>query len=352
MVIATYRSEEASQDRPLYRYLPTFQQNRAVETIHLKPLDLADTHQLVEGYLGPASPELASYVQQRTEGHPLFSVELLNDLREQNLLTKDRDARWLPPSHDIPVPRLLKQIILQRVARLGVQVETLLMTAAVVGETWTLPIVEALIDLRETVLFDALERAVQAQIIRVVDEHSETYRFAHGLIYKVLYNQLIARKRKRLHEQIASVLETHSPSDVTALAHHYYEGEIWDRAYQYLLDAGDDARRRFASYSALQFYRRAHTAAQNSRDQLDKRTYIELFERLARVHLTLEQREEAELAYAQMRDAAQAAQNRVAEGRAMSGLAVARFKLYQFDRAEKTAFEALDLAEQLQINGC
>ncbi|MEZ4608663.1 MAG: hypothetical protein R2838_00140 [Caldilineaceae bacterium] len=40
---------------------------------------------------------------------------------EQNLLRQAADGRWAPPDRSVPVPTLLRQIILQRVNRLGEQ---------------------------------------------------------------------------------------------------------------------------------------------------------------------------------------------------------------------------------------
>ena len=119
LLMATYRTEETHRDHPLYNSLPTLQRNRPVETIRLRSLSLDDTQRLITSYLGPPAPDLTSYVYQRAEGHPLFSVELLHDLVEQNLLPRDSDGRWLPPKRDMPIPTLLRQIITQRVRPVG-----------------------------------------------------------------------------------------------------------------------------------------------------------------------------------------------------------------------------------------
>ena len=41
------------------------------------------------------------------------------------------------------------------------------------------------------------------------------------------------------------------------LAHHYLEGEQWDKALEYLDLAGDKARDTFANTDALEYYRQA-----------------------------------------------------------------------------------------------
>jgi len=52
-----------------------------------------------------------SICHQRAEGHPLFTVELLNDLTAQRLLTQDRDGRGYHPSNPSRFRPFSKQLI-------------------------------------------------------------------------------------------------------------------------------------------------------------------------------------------------------------------------------------------------
>ncbi len=257
LIIATYRSEEVGSDHLLYTLLPTLHRNRPTETIQLTPLTLKDTTHLVEATLGSCTPFLARYLHQRSEGHTLFLVELLYDLIAQSLLTQDEQGHWHPPAQSVPVPILLQQVITRRVANLGQPAETFLALASVIGEVWSLSSVEQLLTWSEEILLDILEKALANRIIITEDEQSERYRFAHGLIREVLYNRQLVRRRKNLHVQIATLLEKQTPLDEAALTSHYYEAGDWAKAYQYSLQAADNARQRHASHNALHFYQQA-----------------------------------------------------------------------------------------------
>ena len=182
----------------------------------------------------------------------------------------------------------------QRVSRLGDRVEQLLSVGAVAGEVWHLEIVEQLLDMPEGELLAALASALRAELITIEDDKAEIYRFAHGLIREVLYNGQLARQRKRLHEQIAAQFERQQGTNVYAIAHHFYEAENWEKAVNYCLAAGEEADRRFASYSALQWYQRALNAAEHAGKVLDPAVLFAIYDRLGRTYLALEQREEAE----------------------------------------------------------
>lgn len=343
LFMATYRSEETGRGHPLYRYLPLLNRNRAIETLRLQPLTRADTAQLATAYQGSCHPHLADYLYQRAEGHPLFTVELLHSLVDQGFLSRNADGLWLPPDGSVPVPTLLQQVILQRVARLGEAAEKLLFHAAVVGESWSLMLVETLVELPEDVLLDTVENAVKADLIRLVDEQSEEYRFSHGLIREVLYMREAARRRKRLHARIGVALETQQPFNLAGLAYHFYEGEIAAKAYEYCLKAGDEARQRFAGNSAVSFYQQALNAAKSADDTA---AVVQLYERIGRAWRLLERRPEAEDAFTQMRDAAMSTGDLLAVGQALAELVSVRISLYQFDSADETAREVLEFAER------
>ena len=81
--------------------------NRQLDLLHLRPLSKDDVERLVTAYYGPSSPGLAAYLHERAEGHPLFTVELLDDLIARDLLSQDRDGFWLAPEGSVPVPTFL-----------------------------------------------------------------------------------------------------------------------------------------------------------------------------------------------------------------------------------------------------
>lgn len=346
LFIATYRSEDAHLDRPLNDFLLRLRRNEHVGLIQLQPLNSDDIDRLVTAFHGPCSTELADYLLKRSEGHPLFTVELLRDLISQNLLSLNNTGHWLPPEQSVQVPAFLKQLIAQRVTRSGSDVEQLLNTASVAGESWELKVIEPVLDLAEPKLLAALEHALKVELIIVEDDRAEKYRFSHGLIREVLYSTQFARRRKQLHESIAVQLERQEKDNVFSIAHHFYEAENWEKAIQYDLLAGELAVQRFAFFSALRWYQQALGAAKQVGNAIEPEVLLTIYDRLGRAHRALEQRKEAETVYGQMKDVAERCGNRIAQVNALVNLAYLRINQYQFDRAEKTAHEALEICEQ------
>jgi ATP/maltotriose-dependent transcriptional regulator MalT/DNA-binding SARP family transcriptional activator len=364
LVIATYRAEELHRDHPLYDRLPSLQRNRLLEVIRLAPFSVDDTARLVEAYHGPCSPRLARYLHERSEGHPLFLVELLNDLADQKLLAQDALGRWSPPAQSVPIPAFLQQVISARVARLDAAAEAFLAVAAVVGERWDLAVVEGVLAWPEDRLLAVLEQVLAAHLVTVIDERRERYRFRHGLIREVLYHRQVGRRRKRLHAYIAVLLEAHTPagpSSVSAsaapaptarnehiaeLAYHFYAAEEWDKALHYNRAAGDAAGPRYAAQSALQFYAQALDAAQRTATAVGADVLLALYERLGEGHTVLNHKDQAEAAFIHMLEAARRAGDPQAESRALCQLSILQGWLNRLDQARSTGNTALRIAQQ------
>lgn len=347
LFIATYRSEETRRGRPLYHHLPLIHRNDNVDTLRLTPLTKEDTSQLVTAYHGACHPLLCDYLFQRAEGHLLFTVELLRDLVDQSLLTQDDKGLWLPPDQSVPVPTLLKNVIMQRVARLGEIGEIMLSQAAVVGETWQLALVENLTAFSEDDLLDVLEQAVQADLISMIDERQEIYRFSHGLIREVLYRQHIPRRRKRLHERIGVYLEAQTPVNLAQLSHHFYEAEDWKKSFEYSSKAGREAARNYANNRAIELYQKALESIHHIPNDVDSHLHIEIYLLIGDAYRVLDQNVQAEAIYSRMRDVARITGDHYAEGVALSRLVYTRIAQYQLDLTEQTAQEALKVAEKL-----
>jgi DNA-binding NarL/FixJ family response regulator len=357
LIVATYRFEELHSDHPLYDLLPSLQRNRPLEVIRLAPFSVDDTARLVEAYHGPCSSRLARYLHERCGGHPLFLVELLNDLVDQKLLTQDALGHWSPPAQVVPIPPLLQQMILARVARLDAKAEAFLDVAAVAGERWDLAVVEGVLAWPEDTLLAVLDPVLATHIVVVVDERRECYRFSHGLIREVLYHRQVGRRRKRLHAYIAVLLEARTPPDadltpmahhehIAELAHHFYVAEEWAKAMHYNRSAGDAAGPRYAAQSALQFYAQALEAAHNLVPAVGTDVLLSLCERLGEVHAVLNHKEQAHAAFTHMLDASRSAGDRQAESRALCQLSTLQGWLNRLEQSRSTGNMALHLAQQ------
>jgi tetratricopeptide (TPR) repeat protein len=134
-----------------------------------------------------------------------------------------------------------------------------LLTAAVIGRSFRLRLLEELESGTPDAALDGLEESERANLVEVEQAGAETrYRFVHELIRQTLAEGLSLPRRQRLHARIADAIERiYGPeveAHVPALAHHLYKaGSAADagKTLKYLAAAADIASERAGHEDAL-----------------------------------------------------------------------------------------------------
>jgi ABC-type transport system substrate-binding protein len=232
---------------------------RCFTEIEVEPLADSETRALAEADAGGRLPDaLAEALGERAGGNPYFVGEAVRDLRERGALV-EQDGRLVLVG-EAEIPAALQEALQARLDRLDSGARSVITTAAVVGRSFGLPLLERL--LPKTRLPSTLSELQWLQL--VVEERSgpaPEYRFRHGLVQEAAYGALTEPGRRALHLAVAEALvELHrdSPAEVYGLlGHHFAEADESERAVEYLLRAGDAARAQHAQEEAIGFYRRA-----------------------------------------------------------------------------------------------
>ena len=176
----------------------------------------------------------------RTRGHPLFTVELLQALKNNGDLLQGPSGVWQSREiiHWDTMPARMEAVIAQRIKRLPANLRDLLATASVEGESFTVQILAHVQELSErTVLRYLADLQTQHALVQEQAElaHSGTrYQFSHILFQQYCYESLSQAQRRHRHGLVAAWLrERHQPDlePVAArLAYHYVEADDLDRA--------------------------------------------------------------------------------------------------------------------------
>ncbi len=253
LILATYRDTDLDRSHPLSDVLADLRREPGVERLDLRGLDPAEVTDFMEfaaghDLEGPAL-ELAAAVHQETQGNPFFIGEMLLHLAESGLIVQ-RGGRWESDFSltEVGIPEGIREVVGRRISRLSDTANTVLTIAAVIGQEFDAAVIEAISGVDGDAVFDALDEAARASIVREVTGRFGRYAFAHALVRSTLYEELSTNRRVRMHAQIGDALEAAHVHDLDhhldALAHHYSEGAL----------AGDPAK-------AVDYGRRAAAAA-------------------------------------------------------------------------------------------
>jgi tetratricopeptide (TPR) repeat protein len=229
------------------------------------------TNELIDSEPNHLEAAFREQLFAHTDGHPLFTVELLRNLQERGSLLKDNDGNWiqgLTLDWDT-LPARVEGVIGERIARLPEGLRETLNVSSVMGYEFIAQVIARVQKVQELELAKDLSRELQKRYL-LVFEQGETkvgkqflsiYRFSHGLTQQYLYDELSAGERRMYHGEIAETLEAitvdHSDQFALQLARHYDEAGNAEKAVPYWTLAGDTAFAIYAQNEAIAAYTRA-----------------------------------------------------------------------------------------------
>jgi DNA-binding winged helix-turn-helix (wHTH) protein/predicted ATPase len=269
LLLGTYRPVEVIvRAHPLRALTLDLTLHRQCTELPLQLLSPADVVQYLGRRFGaglrPAA--LAQALHQRTDGHPLFLVTVVDALVQQGLM-REVDGRWEVPGDlaavEAVVPESLSQMIAQQFDALPAADQSVLEAASVAGLEHTVAVVAAGVETADEVIemqcTGLAQRGLflQAHGVEAWPDGTVTgrYGFRHTLYQQVVYERLPVGRRMRLHRQIGTRLEAGYGAQAGAraaeLARHFQRGQDPQRAVQYLGQAADNAAQRQAHHEVI-----------------------------------------------------------------------------------------------------
>ena len=255
LCILTYRPEYRDEwsGKSYYRH------------IRLGALREEDAAKLLQSLIGTDAQvdRLKRMVLDRTEANPFFLEEQIYSLVDDRTLVGERGAYQVAGTVDLlRIPGTVRAVISTRIDRLPPRDKHVLQSAAVIGETVTLPILALVENLPERELREAIGALVRAELIYETQYFPEVeYSFRHALTHDVAYGSMLREPRQAIHAKVVWAIETHfgdRAEDVAErLVRHAREGKVWDKVVHYARIAGGRAAWRSSNREAVNFLEQA-----------------------------------------------------------------------------------------------
>jgi predicted ATPase len=230
----------------------------------LRELSPAQSRRLMHSLLRAESlsPAVEAFVLERARGNPFYLEEMIRALIDTGRLYRSA-AMWQMRQESLPtsVPESLQSLILSRVDRLRPELKQLLQRAAVIGRLFERRLLEEVADASPTIEGALWELEEQGLIYQERAVPEEEYSFKHVLTRDAVYHGIPMGHRALHHQQIAETIERCDRDGLDAryeaLAYHYERSEAHEKAIEYLLKAGEKARRAYANDAAIGYFQRA-----------------------------------------------------------------------------------------------
>ena len=269
LVIATYRDTDLDRSHPLSDVLADLRREAGVERLDLHGLDVDGVSTLMEATagheLGEDAHNLAQALVEETEGNPFFVGEVLLHLVETGALV-EHEGRWSTnvALKDMSIPEGIREVVGRRLSRLSETANQALVLGAVIGPTFDVQTIQGAGGPSGEELFDAMDEATRAAIVREVPGAVGSYAFTHALMRASLYEELTTTQRVRMHLRVGQAIEARPGADLEArldeLAYHFGEGALAGdaaKAVEYARRAGEHAMAELAFEAASRHFERA-----------------------------------------------------------------------------------------------
>jgi tetratricopeptide (TPR) repeat protein len=281
--IVTCCETELQQVRWSAELLADLRREASATRVELAGLAADAIRCFVEEWMGQSAPvNLIRFVTESTQGNPLFMTEMLRHLRETGTAAGVKASDIDPNVVGLSLPASIREAMDRRVSRLSQACNSLLTVASVAGRDFRLSLAEAVTQLPENVLLDALDEAVAADILREVPGSRGVFSFTHALLREVIYSGQNTERRIRLHHHLAEEIEQHADPAALPLAElacHFGRAAGYkdaQKAAHYAVLAAEHVTAALAMEQAAGYYQLAldatqflPTTAENQRKRCD-----------------------------------------------------------------------------------
>jgi class 3 adenylate cyclase/predicted ATPase len=253
----------------LVNYRPEYQHSWGSKSyysqLRIDPLPPESAGELLQALLGDAANlrPLKQLLIARTEGNPLFLEESVRTLVEMKFLVGERGNYRLEKTvESTQVPATVQAVLAARIDRLAPEEKRLLQSAAVVGKDVPFALLQAVADQNQEELRLSLTRLQAAEFLYETRLFPDLeYTFKHALTHEVAYGSVLQERRRVLHARIVEAIEKlyseRLTEQVERLAHHASRGELWEKAVDYLHQAGKKAAGHSATREAIAYFEQA-----------------------------------------------------------------------------------------------
>ena len=268
MVIGTYRPVDVILgDHPLKGVKRELQAHALCHELPLEYLS-EDT---VGSYLAARFPghqfpqRFRRAIHLRTEGNPLFMVNLVEYLSDQRMIAGNKQGWELKvdlSEIERGIPASLRQLIEKQIERLSPDERAVLEAASVAGMECSCVAIAAGLEMPiEWVEKHCEELAARHQflspawLVELPDGSiTPRHRFVHVLYRDVPYRMMAPMRRSQIHQRIAergmAIYGVRSSEIAAELAMHFEQSRDWPRALEYLIQAAENATRKSAHHEA------------------------------------------------------------------------------------------------------
>jgi tetratricopeptide (TPR) repeat protein len=253
----------------IFTYRPEFVHTWGGKSFHsqitLNRLSNRESLIMISHLLGTEDIEshLEELILEKTEGVPFFIEEFIRSLKDISVIER-RDSRYYLAKdiQDVAIPSTIQDVIMARVDSLPEGAKELLQTGSVIEREFSYELIKQVASLPEKELMSNLSALKDSELLYERGIYPQSnYIFKHALTREVVYDSILTKRKKKLHDEIGNAIERLYKKSIEEhyglLVEHYTAGDDNEKAAQYSKLAGKKAEKTGSLSDGIAYARRS-----------------------------------------------------------------------------------------------
>jgi tetratricopeptide (TPR) repeat protein len=209
--------------------------------------------------------ELEELILEKTEGVPFYIEEFIKSLKDLKIIERKKTTYHLAKDlQKVTIPSTIQDVIMARVDSLPDGAKELLQMGSVIEREFSYELIKQVSELSEKELLSRLSVLKDAEVIFERGIYPEsTYIFKHALIQEVIYDSMLTRRKKELHNKIGQAIEQLYKNNLHdyygVLAEHFIICEFYEKGAEYSTLAGKKAEKSVSFADAIAYAKKRVT---------------------------------------------------------------------------------------------
>jgi class 3 adenylate cyclase/tetratricopeptide (TPR) repeat protein len=249
----------------IFTYRPEFVHTWGAKSYHnqltLHRLSNRESLEMVSHILGTKEIEksLEELILEKTEGVPFFIEEFIKSLRDLKIIEREDNSYYLSKDiQQLTIPSTIQDVIMARVDSLPEGAKEVLQTGSVIEREFSYPLISRATGLPEKELLSYLSVLKDSELLYERGIYPQSnYIFKHALTREVVYDSILAKRKKKLHEEIGKAIEQLYKDSLSehyeVLAEHYLLSENYEKGAEYSRLAGRRAEKKASFNDAIAY---------------------------------------------------------------------------------------------------
>jgi tetratricopeptide (TPR) repeat protein len=260
----------------IFTYRPEFVHTWGIKSYHnqliLHRLSNKESFEMVTSILSTKEIErtLEELILEKTEGVPFFIEQFIKSLNDLKIIEKKENVYRLSKDiQHLTIPSTIQDVIMARVDSLPERAKEVLQTGSVIEREFSYPLINRVTGLPEKELLSHLSVLRDSELLYERGIYPQSnYIFKHALTREVVYDSILAKRKKRLHEEIGNAIEELYKDNLNehyeVLAEHYFLSENYSKSAEYSRLAGRKAEKTASLNDAITHAKKRITSLEKS----------------------------------------------------------------------------------------